>query len=92
MVEDEDETLFTLAENLGNLLDCIGGPHYASYLLPALEKLGGIDDTTVRDKVIISALSELIGYGGNQTNCSSHWSQAIGERHDGPCHQDDGNR
>merc|ERR1719444_616032 len=50
--QDEDEVLVALAEQLGQLIPCIGGDAYASILLPELEILAEMEETVVRDKAV----------------------------------------
>ena len=53
-MDDEEEVLLALAEVLGpQFLDYIGGPAHALYIIKILEKLCQLDESTVRDKVII---------------------------------------
>lgn len=40
-----------LAEELGKLVDAVGGKEYAYYLLPPLENIAAVEEATVRDKV-----------------------------------------
>ncbi|KAL5270366.1 hypothetical protein ACHWQZ_G001177 [Mnemiopsis leidyi] len=49
-IEDEDEVLWALAEQLGNFIPLVGGPEYASCLLPPLENLATVEETVVREK------------------------------------------
>jgi serine/threonine-protein phosphatase 2A regulatory subunit A len=51
-MEDEDEVLLALAEELGNLVDYIGGPPFSHILLGPLENLANVEETVVREKVI----------------------------------------
>lgn len=56
-MDDEEEVLLALAEVLGpQFLDYIGGPAHALYIIKILEKLCQLDESTVRDKVIIISL------------------------------------
>lgn len=59
LVNEEDEVLFALAQELGNLNGLISNP---SSLLPLLETLAMIDETVVRDQAVKSliSLSEVI--------------------------------
>lgn len=50
-VDDEDEVILALAQQLGELLPLIGGPEYATVLLPPLEALAGVEEATVRNAV-----------------------------------------
>ncbi|KAI9306671.1 hypothetical protein BJ944DRAFT_159465, partial [Cunninghamella echinulata] len=54
LIDDDDEVLAALAESLGQLIDAVGGPEYASGLLPLLENLAAVEDATVRDKSVDS--------------------------------------
>ncbi|GAA93463.1 uncharacterized protein L969DRAFT_86165 [Mixia osmundae IAM 14324] len=49
-LDDEDEVLLVLAEELGNLVDYLGGPSNAHLLLGPLETLAAVEETLVRDK------------------------------------------
>jgi len=53
-IDDEDEVLLALAEELGNLIDHVGGPAYAHCLLSPLENLAAVEETVVREKAIES--------------------------------------
>lgn len=53
-IDDEDEVLLTLAEELGDYLDEIGGPAYAHVLMEPLETLSIVEETVVRDKAVES--------------------------------------
>lgn len=53
-IDDEDEVLLTLAEELGDYIDQIGGPEYAHVLMEPLETLGIVEETIVRDKAVES--------------------------------------
>jgi serine/threonine-protein phosphatase 2A regulatory subunit A len=52
-IDDEDEVLLALADELGNMVDYVGGPAHAHLLLRPLESLAGVEETVVRDKVCI---------------------------------------
>jgi serine/threonine-protein phosphatase 2A regulatory subunit A len=43
--------LLALAEELGNLVNAVGGDEYAFYLLPPLENIAAVEEASVRDKV-----------------------------------------
>ena len=43
--------LLALAEELGGFLEHVGGPEYATCLLPPLEQLSTTEETVVREKV-----------------------------------------
>lgn len=53
-IDDEDEVLLTLAEELGDYIDEIGGPAYAHVLMGPLETLSIVEETIVRDKAVAS--------------------------------------
>lgn len=54
-MDDEDEILLALAEELGKGFDeYVGGPEYAHLLLAPLAALAEVEETLVRDKVILS--------------------------------------
>lgn len=50
-IDDEDDVLLALAEELGNLVNAVGGNEYAYYLLPPLENIAAVEEASVRDKV-----------------------------------------
>ena len=50
-MEDEDEVLLALAEELGKLIDHVGGKENAHVLLVPLETLCAMEEALVRDKV-----------------------------------------
>jgi serine/threonine-protein phosphatase 2A regulatory subunit A len=52
LLEDDEEVLVALSETIGNLLDHVGGPAHAEHILRVLEKLAGIEELAVREKVI----------------------------------------
>jgi len=58
-IDDEDEVLLALAEELGNLIDHVGGPAYAHCLLSPLENLAAVEETVVREKVFILMISTI---------------------------------
>ncbi|CEP13078.1 hypothetical protein, partial, partial [Parasitella parasitica] len=49
-IDDEDDVLLALAEELGKLVDAVGGKEYAYFLLPPLENIAAVEEATVRDK------------------------------------------
>ncbi|KAI0559561.1 HEAT repeat containing protein [Gracilaria domingensis] len=53
-VDDEDEVLLTLAEELGDFLDEVGGPAYCPVLVQPLETLANAEETVVREKAVES--------------------------------------
>jgi serine/threonine-protein phosphatase 2A regulatory subunit A len=63
LLDDDEEVLIVLAESLGSLLTCCGGPAHAEHLLRVLEKLCGIEESSVREKVSLTPdLICFIGY------------------------------
>ena len=50
-IDDEDEVLLAIAENIGELLDAVGGPEFYHTLLSPLELLAVVEDSSVRDAV-----------------------------------------
>ncbi|KAH3902893.1 protein phosphatase 2A structural subunit TPD3 SCDLUD_000488 [Saccharomycodes ludwigii] len=52
--DDEDEVFAVLAEKLGSFVPYVGGPKYATVLLPPLEILSATEETIVRDKAVDS--------------------------------------
>ena len=50
-IDDEDEVLLTLAGELGEFTEYIGGSQFAHILLQPLENLAAVEETMVRDKV-----------------------------------------
>jgi len=70
-IDDEDEVLLTLAEELGDYLDEIGGPEYAYVLMEALENLSIVEETIVRDKAVASLRKishDVRTHGGNNSH------------------------
>jgi serine/threonine-protein phosphatase 2A regulatory subunit A len=61
LLDDEDEVLLGLAESFGNLVDCVGGTQFLSTLIPPLEKLCFIEESTVRDMVRIRNYNKFSG-------------------------------
>ena len=65
-MDDEDEVLAAIATNLRHLLPHVGGPTHATHLLPPLELLLTVEETSVRNeacdtgKIIADALPESI--------------------------------
>eukprot|EP01095_Lingulamoeba_sp_RSL-Kostka_P017418 TRINITY_DN9023_c0_g1_i1.p1 TRINITY_DN9023_c0_g1~~TRINITY_DN9023_c0_g1_i1.p1 ORF type:complete len:585 (+),score=188.29 TRINITY_DN9023_c0_g1_i1:120-1874(+) len=55
-LDDEDEVLFVIAEELGNFSDYVGGNEYAYSLLPLLEILSSVEESTVREKANASLI------------------------------------
>jgi hypothetical protein len=57
-IDDEDEVLLALADELGKGMDeYLGGPEYAHLLLQPLEHLAVVEETLVRDKVLVLLLA-----------------------------------
>jgi serine/threonine-protein phosphatase 2A regulatory subunit A len=52
--EDDDEYLLVLAEELGGLLDAVGGSQHAAALFAPLETLAASDENTVRAAAVVS--------------------------------------
>lgn len=53
-VDDEDEVLLTLADELGDFVEEVGGSPHASVLVQPLETLATVEETIVRDKAVDS--------------------------------------
>lgn len=51
LLEDDEEVLVHFAEQVGGLLDLVGGPTHAEHLLKILEQLCAVEEITVREKV-----------------------------------------
>ena len=54
-MEDEDEVLLALAEELGKLIDYVGGKENSHVLILPLETLCAMEEALVREKVMFSA-------------------------------------
>lgn len=52
--DDEDEVLLALSEELGELVNYIGGAERIACLIPPLETLCNVEDANVRDKAVAS--------------------------------------
>ncbi|CCF57770.1 hypothetical protein KAFR_0D01240 [Kazachstania africana CBS 2517] len=52
--DDEDEVFAVLADELSKFIPLVGGPKYATLILPVLEILASTEETLVRDKAIDS--------------------------------------
>ena len=50
-VDDDDEILLVLAEELGKMVDAVGGPSWSHVLLVPLENLAMVEEMTVREAV-----------------------------------------
>lgn len=50
--EDEDEVIAVAAEELGNFIPFVGGPSFATLLIPVLEKIAACEEPIVRAKSI----------------------------------------
>ncbi|KND03739.1 protein phosphatase 2A structural subunit TPD3 [Spizellomyces punctatus DAOM BR117] len=70
-IDDEDEVLLALADELGNFVDYLGGPHYGHLLLPTLETLAAVEETVVRDKAVESIAK--IGVVLSQQQIEEHY-------------------
>jgi serine/threonine-protein phosphatase 2A regulatory subunit A len=46
-----------LAEELGKMIDAVGGNEYAYFLLPPLENIAAVEEASVRDKVNLHVTS-----------------------------------
>jgi serine/threonine-protein phosphatase 2A regulatory subunit A len=64
LLEDDEEVLVALSETLGNFLDHVGGPAQAEHVLRVLEKLCGIEEIAVREKV--SSLLKFLNFYARQ--------------------------
>lgn len=56
-VDDEDEVLLAMASSLGKLVQQVGGGSHAHTILPPLEELLSVEETSVRDAAITSTLA-----------------------------------
>jgi serine/threonine-protein phosphatase 2A regulatory subunit A len=54
--DDEDEVLLAMAEALGDLVDCLGGPEHVHQLLVPLEALTACEEGVVRERAVESIL------------------------------------
>lgn len=61
-IDDEDEVLIALADELGNFVEYVGGPHHATALLQPLELLSTVEETLVRDKAVESLRKAITCY------------------------------
>lgn len=52
--DDDDEVLLAMAEELGAFVPYVGGIEHANVLLPPLEALCSVEETSVRDKAVES--------------------------------------
>jgi len=52
--DDDDEVLLLLSSQFGEMVESVGGPEFASALLPPLEQLAGTEEQTVRSNSIAS--------------------------------------
>lgn len=50
-LDDEDEVLLAIADELGALVQYVGGDEHAHVLLGPLENLAAVEETLVREKV-----------------------------------------
>ncbi len=53
-IDEDDEVLVVLSEELGKLVEHVGGGAYAHVLLTPLETLSGVEESSVREKVVES--------------------------------------
>lgn len=56
-MDDEEEILIALAESLSNFIDFVGGPAHCLHVMKPLEKLCQVEETTVREKVILFSIN-----------------------------------
>jgi hypothetical protein len=54
LLEDDEEILTQLAQILGACLEYVGGPSQADHLFRVLERLCGIEEVSVREKVSLN--------------------------------------
>ncbi|KAG0683883.1 hypothetical protein C6P40_004413 [Pichia californica] len=52
--EDEDEVIAIAAEELGKFVPFVGGPQFATILIPVLEKVSACEEPIVREKAVDS--------------------------------------
>jgi serine/threonine-protein phosphatase 2A regulatory subunit A len=52
--DDEDDVLRTITEQLGEMVDCVGGDQYIHILLEPLELLSTVEESSVRNSAIKS--------------------------------------
>lgn len=50
-IDEDDEILLELSDQLGKLIEPVGGPNHAHVLLVPLEALCAVEESTVRDRV-----------------------------------------
>lgn len=76
-VDDEDEVLLALATSLGKMVGLVGGGSHAQTLLPPLELLLTVEESTVRDVASASAqtISEALPDGTLQNQYASMLSR-----------------
>jgi serine/threonine-protein phosphatase 2A regulatory subunit A len=53
-LDDEDEVLLTIAEQLGEMCNCVGGDEYMNRLLLPLELLAAVEESSVREMTLKS--------------------------------------
>lgn len=53
-IDEDDEVLVVLSEELGKLVEYVGGGAHAHVLLVPLETLAGVEESSVREKVVES--------------------------------------
>lgn len=76
-MEDEDEVLLALAEELGGLIQHVGGRDQAHVLLLPLETLCAMEEALVRDKVTAHVIFSLIAALYTRLIQRSHHVQAV---------------
>uniref|UniRef100_A0A0G4H473 Phosphatase PP2A regulatory subunit A/Splicing factor 3B subunit 1-like HEAT repeat domain-containing protein n=1 Tax=Chromera velia CCMP2878 TaxID=1169474 RepID=A0A0G4H473_9ALVE len=50
LIDDDDEILIAVSEQLGNLVEAVGGPEHAHVLLAPLEELANVEEAMVRSQ------------------------------------------
>jgi len=80
-VEDDDEVLLVMAEQLGGMIDAVGGTSYCHVLLDPLEALASVEETTVREMAVAS-LNAVLCVLAPELVLSKAWPmvQKLGER------------
>lgn len=64
-VGDFDQIMLAMADKLGKFLPLVGGPDYASSLIPIIEALCEVEEISVRSAVVASACSIMRQIGPN---------------------------
>jgi serine/threonine-protein phosphatase 2A regulatory subunit A len=77
----DDEVLRVLAQNLGRMLEAVGGPAHASTLLQALALLCPVDEITVRNEAIgaFNAIAEVLFAPGASADMQAQYCATIAE-------------